>query len=98
MPVDIHDAHGYTALMKAARYNRTDVVHYLLANGANVNKEDHSGETALHIASLYNKTDVISVLLQHGASRDIKNAYGRTPIDCARERKHEKVVYLLERC
>ena len=87
MPVDISNESGCTALMNAAWNNRTDVVRYLLANGADVDKQGRSGSTALHMASLLNNTDLISVLLQHGASRDIKNKYGRTPIDIARNKK-----------
>ena len=96
MPVDILDECGNTALMNAANNNRIDVVRYLLANGANVNKQNrYSGRTALHDASLSNKTDVISVLLQHGASRDIKNNKGDTPIDYARRNKYKEAVDLL---
>ena len=40
MPVDILDEGGNTALMNAAYNNRTDVVRYLLANGANVDKQN----------------------------------------------------------
>ena len=87
MPVDICDEDGFTALMNAAWNNQTDVVRYLLANGANVNKQNVVGATALYYASLLNKTDVISVLLQHGASKDIKDEFGDTPIDWARNKK-----------
>ena len=96
MPVDILDEDGWTALMTAACNNRTDVVRYLLANGANVNKQNRFGETALHDASINNHTDVISVLLQHGASRDIKSNDGRTPIDYARVWNQKEAVDLLE--
>ena len=96
MPVDISDDIGTTALMNAARSNRTDVVRYLLANRAKVNQQNCSGNTALHNASLNNNTDVISVLLQHGASRYIKNKYGNTPIDYARGLGYKEAVDLLE--
>ena len=93
MPVDILDEYGETALMNAARSNRTDVVRYLLANGANV--QSRSGSTALRHASFNNHTDVISVLLQHGASRDIENSVGDTPIDRARAENSKEAVDLL---
>ena len=98
MPVDILDEYGCTALITAALTNRTDVVSYLLANGANVNKQSRDGSTALHYASfnVFNRTDIISVLLQHGASRDIKNKRGSTPIDWARRKKYKEAVDLLE--
>ena len=37
MPVDILDWCNNTALRRAATFNRTDVVRYLLKKGANVN-------------------------------------------------------------
>ena len=80
MPVDIADGYGLTALRRAARSNRTDVVRYLLNNGANVNKQDSWDETALHWASHMNQTDVMRILLQHGARKYIKNDGGFTPI------------------
>ena len=84
MPVDIDDGYGWTALGRAAIHNRTDVVRYLLNNGANVNKQDILGKAALHWVSVMNYTDVMRILLQHGARKDIKDDDGRTPIDVAR--------------
>ena len=97
MPVDIVDKDDKTALMSAARYNKTDVVRFLLEKGANVDKQDHRGWTALHNASSSNNcTDVIRMLLQHGATRDIKSKYGSTPIDRARYWHQEEADGLLE--
>ena len=84
MPVDIVDEYGYTALMRAAMFNRTDVVCCLLEKGANVDKPLRDGWTALYWASIYNYTDVIKILLQHGARTDNKSNDGITPIDVAR--------------
>ena len=51
MPVDIVDGDGWTALKRAAFNNQTDVVRYLLNNGANMNEQDRWGKTALYEAS-----------------------------------------------
>ena len=96
MPVDIDDEDGWTALFRAACYNRTDVVRYLLNNGANVNKQDSLGWTVLHHASRMNQTDVMRILLEHGARKDIKDKYGNTPIDLARPCNHKEAIDLLE--
>ena len=96
MPVDITDGDGWTALITAAIYNRTDVVRCLLDEGADVNKQNRWGQTALHWASRYNQTDVMRMLLQHGARKDIKDNLGRTPIDYARVRNRKEAVDLLE--
>ena len=81
MPIDIYDWDDENALMKAADNNQTDVVRYLLNNGANVNKQNSSGDTALHFAFFSNSTDAMRILLQHGARKDIKNNYGCKPMD-----------------
>ena len=81
MPVDIYDGEDHNALMKAAYDNQTDVVRYLLNNGANVNKQNSSGNTALHFAFESNSTDAMRILLQHGARKDIKNDGGYKPMD-----------------
>ena len=95
MPVDIDDGNDSTALTHAVINNRTDVVRYLLNNGADVNKQNRLGWTALHWASLMNYTDVM-ILLQHGARKDIKDKYGNTPIDLARPCNHKEAIDLLE--
>ena len=96
MPVDIDDGDGWTALITAAFKNRTDVVRYLLNNGADVNKQNSWGVTALHWASFRNYTDVMRILLKHGARKDIKDKHGRTPIDVARLWNKKEAADLLE--
>ena len=96
MPVDIDDGDEWTALGWAAYNNQTNVVLYLLSNGANVNKQGRLCWTALHWASYKNNTDVITILLKHGARKDIKDDAGNTPIDYARLFNKKEVVDLLE--
>ena len=81
MPVDIYDGEDRNALIRAARNNQTDVVRYLLNNGANVNKQNRWGSTALHFACSSISTDAMRILLQHGARKDIKNDRGSKPMD-----------------
>ena len=81
MPVDIYDGQDRNALIRAADENQTDVVRYLLNNGANVNKQNSRGMTALHFAFISNSTDAMRILLQHGARKDIKNGAGCKPMD-----------------
>ena len=75
----------------------TDVIHEFLERGANVNKQcDCLVLTALNLTSPNNETDVIRLLLQYSASTNIKDDESHKPIDCARGRNQEKVVFLLE--
>ena len=54
VPLNTVDQEGLTALLWAARYNRTDVVRFLLKNGAGKKKQDQYGMTALHYAASEN--------------------------------------------
>ena len=48
--VNGRDRYGYTLLMHAAQYGRTDLVRYLLSRGAAANETSRDGNTALHWA------------------------------------------------
>ena len=48
--VNGRDRWGYTLLMHAAQYGRTDLVRYLLSRGAAANETSRDGNTALHWA------------------------------------------------
>ena len=97
MPVDIVDRHGLTALQRAARGNRTDVMHELLQRKADVNKRHRVyGRTALHWSVMENSTDAIRLLLRNGASTTIKDNEGRTPIDRARQYNRKEAVLVLQ--
>ena len=51
MPVDESDECDWTALHWATIYNRTDVIEYLVREGADVNRQDDDKETPLHFAA-----------------------------------------------
>ena len=96
MPVDITDGVGWTALIRAAMNNRTDVVRCLLDKGADVNKQHPEAMAMLHFANIMNRTDAMRMLLEHRARKDIKDEHGATPIDNARWRNNKEAVDLLE--
>ena len=52
---------GVTPLMLAARYNRVEIIKYLLDNGANLNALDQYGHSALYYAESSKSTDAIAV-------------------------------------
>ena len=97
MLIDSVGEFGWTELQRAAMSNQTDVIHELLERGANVNKQcDCLVLTALNLTAPNNETDVIRLLLQYSASTNIKDDKAHKPIDCARGRHQEEVVFLLE--
>lgn len=56
---------GMTPLMVAARYNKTEIITYLLANGANIHIKDEKGITALKYAELSLATEAVEILKKY---------------------------------
>jgi len=88
-------SNGYMPLSIAAGEGRSDVVRYLLAEGAEVNAREKLGETALTEAAYYGHAALVRELLSHGA--DI-NAIGNdgTALDIALNRNSTAVADLLK--
>ena len=60
---DINElSNGMSPLMIAARYNKVEIIKYLLSKGANLNKKDENGFTALKYAELSNANEAIQLL------------------------------------
>ena len=64
LPVDSRDLLGWTALMRAAENNHTDIVHFFLQKGASVNGRTDAGTKALHFASRGNLFEKNCILLK----------------------------------
>ena len=78
--VDVKDADGTTALMRASLAGHIDVVRLLLDKGAGVGDTDTEGETALHLASRRGHTDIVRLLLENGADVNAADKDGWTPL------------------
>src|SRR5713101_9572583 len=87
-------SNGSMPLFIAAGEGRSDVVRYLLAEGADVNAREQFGDTALTEAAYYGHVALVKELLAHGA--DI-NAVGNdgTALDIALNRSNAAVADLL---
>ena len=72
-----------TALMYAARANKTSAVMTLLKNGsmANIDAKDTNGWTALHYAASFASAELTTVLLICGANSYERNARGLIALD-----------------
>lgn len=57
-------SYGMTPLMVAARYNKTEIIKFLLANGADARTKDEKGFTALRYAELSIANDAVAILKQ----------------------------------
>jgi ankyrin repeat protein len=68
---------GGTPLHSAASHRPTEIVKYLILQGANVNATDKDGDTPLHNAF---GIDMIQFLILQGANVNARGRYGRTPL------------------
>ncbi|AYV79664.1 MAG: hypothetical protein Faunusvirus35_3 [Faunusvirus sp.] len=58
---------GWSSIMYATLYRRTDVIKELILKGVNINNKTPIGETALYIACLYNSDGIAITLIDAGA-------------------------------
>ncbi|NDP27790.1 MAG: ankyrin repeat domain-containing protein [Flavobacterium sp.] len=63
---------GLTPLMYAARYNKVEIIKYLLQKGADRDIKDSQGFTALNYAELSNAYDAIAVLKSSSINEQVK--------------------------
>ena len=94
------DARDYmfdeTALMRASRYGRIDVIMFLLEHGADINATTSEGSSALHVAVLLKHAQCLEFLLScKGIDKDIQDNRGNTPLMVAAERGFHRFVHLL---
>lgn len=88
---------GRRAMNWAAYYNHTEVLRYLIAQGAHLNDVNLSGFTPLHHAVEGNALEAVRILLATGADCTIRNKKGQLPIDTAKRLGRERMVPLLEK-
>eukprot|EP00760_Papus_ankaliazontas_P004713 PhM_4_TR12037/c0_g1_i1/m.14334 len=88
---------GVTPLHVAATYGRTDAIRFLLDRGADVLSITDKAHTALHCAAACGHVDACTILVQRGAELFAINSDLMTPLDLARQERHENVVYCLQK-
>src|SRR5262249_44467258 len=73
------------------------LVKLLIDRGADVNRHDgREKETPLHYAARYGNVELAKLLLEAKADPTAKEFHEKTPLDLAKERKHQDIVKLLE--
>ena len=83
--INVQDATGETALMKACRRKRAGMSLVFIEAGAKLNLQDNQGETALMVAAAYGNGIIADALLKAGADSSLKNNKGQTALDIARD-------------
>ena len=80
--LDERDKQLQTPLHYAVRYNRPDVVEYILGqNPSLVDAQDFYQQTALHIAAKNKDNRMVELLIDSGAKIYIEDYFGSTPGD-----------------
>ena len=63
---------GNTPLWAAAKFNRVDIIKFLISRGAKVNKYCKDYTSALWVAIINRHFEVMKVLFEHGADAEMK--------------------------
>lgn len=85
---------SYNMFSLSARYERVNVINYLLANKISVNKSC-SDVTPLMYAAMYGYTDTVKLFLKNGAKKETKDSNGKTAKDHALENNHPETAAIL---
>ncbi|MGD9133172.1 MAG: ankyrin repeat domain-containing protein, partial [Desulfobacterales bacterium] len=89
------DGDGNSFLHLAVRTANTDIVKFLVSNGADVNIKDSYGQTPLQIAVHSDNTEIVVQLVSNGAEINIQNPIGKTPLHDAVYHGYFKIVKYL---
>ncbi len=91
--ITITDENNVTLLHEGCYNGATDVVEYLLQQGANPNAKSSDGRTALHYAAFFKKNKALIPLLKRfNADLDIFDNTGKTPLHTAALYENSDVI------
>jgi ankyrin repeat protein len=94
--INVYNSDGYTPLLLATRNGNTEVVKYLVDNGAFLNQKDKNlGYTELLIAASLGKKELVSYFIEKGADPSITTKDGKTAMDLAWYYGHKNIAYTL---
>uniref|UniRef100_A0A2C9JLV4 Palmitoyltransferase n=1 Tax=Biomphalaria glabrata TaxID=6526 RepID=A0A2C9JLV4_BIOGL len=96
--LQLTDKDGDNALHWAAFKGHNELMRLLIYSGFNPRQKDNFGQTALHLACINgNITAVQELCEQDGVEIDIPDVNGKTPLQLAIGRKHDKIVNYLKK-
>lgn len=83
----VRDEKNQTLLHVAAGYGKTNLVSYLISQGADVNAQDLEGQAPLHNAACHGHYTISCKLIKAGALVDLRDSRGWSPLHFALARK-----------
>ena len=96
--VNVQDSDGRTPLMIHAEKGNKDIVSYLIAHGADVDRGDTAGQTALHLTvystalHISGHLSIVKILVDGGANVNVQDKYGCTPLIIHAEKGNKDIV------
>jgi len=93
--INFRDEEGDTPLHYAVRERKENSLVYLLQLGADKNQKNDDGETPLHFACCFGELKMVEILIHFNAEVLIVDNSGSSPIDEAKNAKHNRIVDLL---
>lgn len=95
--LDSPDNYGHSPLHYAVVIGNTDLVIFLLQQGADVNKRTHDKKTPLLTAAPHDFKDVAELLIRHGAGVNDHDLDGNTALHVACLSRSDELIKLLLR-
>jgi ankyrin repeat protein len=86
--------YGEVPLIEAIFYEKTDIIAFLISQGADVNNKNGNGITPLHAAVSMADLKTAKLLLENGAHFLTKDKFGFSPLNDASSRNESSLVKL----
>lgn len=86
---------SHTAITAAAQDSHTEIIEWLIENGANVNSTDSYGASAIVYAADEENAELVKLLIENGADVNITSSGGSSALKYAREMDNEEIIQML---
>jgi hypothetical protein len=88
---------NWTPLHTAIRYQRKEIIQFLLEKGADVNASDNLGKTPLHLAVETGQKELVEQLIAKGAQINVMDRSGDNALSLATKNKQTEIAEILKK-